>query len=81
MLTTQLIKAARALLGWDQLELARRADVGVATIRRIEAVSGVAGGSEMSLEKIKTALEQGGIEFLKAGRRGGEGVRRRFGDA
>ena len=61
---TQQIKAARMLLAWNQVELASRASVGVATLRRIEAHHGEALGSPGSVAKIVSALERAGIEFL-----------------
>ena len=64
IICTQQIKAARMLLAWDQVELASRASVGVATLRRIEAHHGEALGSPVSVAKIVSALEQAGIEFL-----------------
>lgn len=36
MLESSQIRAARALLGWHQEELARRAQIGLATIQRVE---------------------------------------------
>ena len=64
IVSTQQIKAARMLLGWDQIELARRASVGVATLRRIEAQPGCAIAGPGSVAKIVSALEGAGIEFL-----------------
>ena len=40
MLHASQIRAARALLGWSQEQLADAADIGVATIRRIEVLEG-----------------------------------------
>ena len=40
MLFAAQIRAARALLDWRQDDLARAADVGITTIRRIEAQPG-----------------------------------------
>ena len=64
IILTQQIKAARMLLAWNQVELASRASVGVATLRRIEAHHGEALGSPGSVAKIVSALECAGIEFL-----------------
>ena len=66
IISTQQIKAARMLLSWDQVELARRASVGVATLRRIEANQGEAVGGLGTVAKIVSALEGAGIEFLGA---------------
>lgn len=63
------------LLGWDQVMLADRAGIGVATLRRIEAIPGPAQGSEISLSKIHDALTKAGILFLEQTRSAGLGVR------
>ena len=68
------IKAARGLLNLSQAELARRASVHVATIRRIEATAEIRGAAE-TLWKIQSALEQSGIEFIPGDESKGPGVR------
>jgi transcriptional regulator with XRE-family HTH domain len=75
MIFAREIRAARALLGWSQLELAEAASVGVATVRRLEAAETQIRGSVESVWKIQQALEVAGIEFIpeEAGR--GPGVR------
>lgn len=72
-ITTQQIKAARMLLMWDQVELARRADIGVATLRRIEAIPGPALASAEIMEKLTSAITAAGVQFLDGSR--GIGVR------
>jgi transcriptional regulator with XRE-family HTH domain len=57
------IRAGRALLGWSQTELARRAGVGLATLQRIEQNDGVVKGNFSTILKIQKALEQAGIVF------------------
>jgi transcriptional regulator with XRE-family HTH domain len=57
------IRAARALLGWSQDQLARRAGVGLATLRRIEQAEGIVKGNFSTILKIQKALEQAGIQF------------------
>jgi transcriptional regulator with XRE-family HTH domain len=57
------IRAARALLGWSQEKLARRATIGLATLRRIEQNEGVVKGNFSTISKIQKALEQAGIHF------------------
>jgi transcriptional regulator with XRE-family HTH domain len=68
------IRAARALLGWRQEDLAKVADIGVATVRRIEVLEGPA-GNVATLVRIQQALEKAGILFLDADRNAGFGVR------
>jgi transcriptional regulator with XRE-family HTH domain len=70
------IKAARALLGWSQGDLARAADVSVPTIKRLEASEGLLGGRSETGEKIQKALQAAGVEFI-AENGGGPGVRLR----
>jgi transcriptional regulator with XRE-family HTH domain len=70
LLTIELIKAARALLGWSQKDLAEKSGVPYATLSKLEAREGpmtTRGGTE---EKLRAALETAGIEFLNHGRPG-----------
>jgi transcriptional regulator with XRE-family HTH domain len=57
------IRAARALLGWSQSQLARTAGVGLATLQRIEQNEGVVKGNFSTIIKIQKVLEQAGIHF------------------
>jgi transcriptional regulator with XRE-family HTH domain len=75
MLQVAQLRAARALLGWRQEDLARTAKVGVATIRRIESQEGALTGYVSTLLKIQTAFEQAGIQFIDDDETGGFGVR------
>jgi len=70
------IKAARALLGWSQEDLARTADVSIPTIKRLEASDGPLGGRDQTAEKIVTAITSVGIQFIDENG-GGPGVRLR----
>jgi len=63
MITSEQIRASRALLGWTAQALADASGVGVATIRRYELKNGVPGGTVERLVKLQVALEQAGIEF------------------
>jgi predicted transcriptional regulator len=70
------IKAARALLAWSQEQLAAAAAVSIPTIKRLEADEGMLGGRTATGEKIQSALETAGIEFIDENG-GGPGVRLR----
>jgi predicted transcriptional regulator len=74
LITTRQIKAARALLGWSQSELAKRSGVSEPTIARLESWDGELGGREGTAEKIRTAIESAGIVFIEENG-GGLGVR------
>ena len=57
-----LLRAARALLGLRQDQLADRAGISRQMIVRIE--KGDLGVSMRTIDKVRTALEIGGIEFV-----------------
>jgi transcriptional regulator with XRE-family HTH domain len=76
MIDAAQIRAARGLLAISQLDLAEIAGVHVATIRRLEAATGVRGAAE-TLVKMQKALEEAGIEFIPAEEGKGPGVRLR----
>lgn len=72
MITPRQIRAARALLGWSQQELADRAIVSLNAITRLE--KGRVDSRMSTLQAIEGALTKAGIEFLPADHKG-EGVR------
>ncbi|CUW39674.1 conserved protein of unknown function [Magnetospirillum sp. XM-1] len=61
------LKAARALVGWEQSDLAAAAGVAVGTIRRMESIEGPIRGQHETVMKVQQALEAAGIEFLNHG--------------
>ena len=63
MLSIVQIKAARAMLGWSAVELAEKARISPATVKRYEVQSGIPAANTVTLSAIKTALESAGIEF------------------
>jgi transcriptional regulator with XRE-family HTH domain len=78
MISAAQLRAARALLGIDQRELADLADLSVPTIQRMEASEDVIRGNVDSLMKLVGALEKSGIELINEGSvslGGGRGVR------
>ena len=64
MITSDQIRAARALLRWSADDLANAADIGIATVRRFESVDGVPSGQIRILESLKQSLEDAGVEFI-----------------
>ncbi len=78
MLQPAQIRAARALLGWHQVDLARKAKVGLATIRRLEkGPEGPVMAHVSTMVRITECLTMAGIVFIQADDRGGIGVRAR----
>lgn len=71
LVTGNQLKAARALLGVEQADLATRADVHVNTIRKMEAKGAATLTSGVDIvHKVQAALEAVGVEFLNHGRPG-----------
>ena len=80
MLTSGQIRAARGLLDWSAVKLARCAGVSPRTINSAERADGVPRMHIETLEKIKAALEAAGIELIPTRQSsvdGGPGVRLR----
>jgi transcriptional regulator with XRE-family HTH domain len=78
MMTAAQLRAARALLGLDQRQLAELAGLSVPTIQRMEASDGVVRGNVDSLVKLVDALAAAGVELITEGmasQGGGRGVR------
>lgn len=64
MITAQQMRAARALLGIDQKQLAELAGLSLPTIQRMEASPGQVRGMVDTLVKVVSALEQAGVELI-----------------
>ena len=78
MITAPQLRAARALMGVDQRQLAELANLSLPTIQRMEASDGVVRGNVDSLTKLIAALEAAGIELIGENADsygGGRGVR------
>ncbi len=66
------VKAARALLGWEQSRLAQAAGVSLPTIHRLEKL-GPERCSLGNLFRIQAALSAAGVEFIGKGGFQGDG--------
>lgn len=67
MITAAQMRAARALLGIDQRQLAALSSLSLPTIQRMEASDGVVRGNVDSLMKLVGALHDAGIELIGEG--------------
>ena len=75
-LTSEQIRAARALLRWSALDLAGASAVAANTIRRAEVAEGPTTLTAANDLAIRRTLEEAGVEFIdEIG--GGPGVRLR----
>ena len=75
MISGKQIRAARALLGWKQRELAAAASLSEVSIKNAER--GVVDSRGSTLNAIQRAFDRAGVVFLDTGdtRNGGPGVR------
>ena len=73
MLYSEQLRAARALLRWEQSTVAAHARVSVETVKRLERLDGpIVAVKVATIEAIKQALGAAGIEFIEPeeGKRG-----------
>ena len=73
MPTIEQIRAARALLGWSQHDLADKADLSQTGIARIE--NGTNQPNSKTIQKIEAAFDKADVEFI-----GSTGVKKRTGE-
>src|SRR5277367_3398180 len=64
MITAAQMRAARALLGIDQRQLAELSDVSLPTIQRMEASEGNVRGVVETLTKVIEAFDAAGVELI-----------------
>jgi hypothetical protein len=62
-ITSELIRAARALLRWEQRHLAEASSISLPTIKRLETKPGVLAAHHSTVNALKRALETAGVEF------------------
>jgi len=70
LITGRQLKAARALIGWEQTNLAKKSGVAISTIRRMESFAGEIGARTGTLSLVQRALEKAGVDFLDDGQPG-----------
>lgn len=63
VLTSELIRAARALLRWEQRHLAEASAVSLPTIKRLEAKPGILVAHNSTVTALRRAFEAAGVEF------------------
>ena len=62
-ITSELIRAARALLRWEQRHLSEASSVSLPTIKRLETKPGALAAHHSTVTALKRALEKAGVEF------------------
>ena len=76
ILSSELLRAARALLRWEQRDLAAASSVSLPTIKRLESMPGIMAAHLSTITALRKALEGAGIEFIEENG-GGPGIRLR----
>ena len=74
MLTSEQIRAARAILRWEQKDLADASGISLSSVKRLETQPGQLAAQPRTIDDLRSALEKAGIEFI-AENGGGAGVR------
>jgi len=70
MITSEQVRAARAMLRWEQRDLAAASGVSLPSIKRLEGKPGNLAAQGSTILLIQSALEAEGIEFLNHGQPG-----------
>jgi predicted transcriptional regulator len=70
MITSEQIRAARALLRWEQKDLAHASRVSLPTVKRLEGIPGPLAARESTIEALRAAFEAAGTEFTDGVRPG-----------
>ena len=78
-ISSEQVRAARALLRWEQKHLAEASGIFLPSIKRLESQPGALGAHEKTLDALISAFEMAGVTFLADGETasGGPGVRLR----
>lgn len=69
-----MVRAGRALLRWEQRDLAEASGVSLPTIKRLEAVPGPLSAHGPTIAAIRRAFEDKGLQFIPENG-GGAGIR------
>ena len=75
MITSEQIRAARALLRWSAQDLADKSGIGFRTVQRFESESGIPASRTSNLIAIRKVLEDAGVVFTEQNEESGPGVR------
>jgi transcriptional regulator with XRE-family HTH domain len=70
IITSELIRAARALLRWEQKDLADRSGISLPSIKRLETQPGPLAAQDRTVAALQAAFEAAGVEFTNGGQPG-----------
>jgi hypothetical protein len=75
-LSSEQVRAARALIRWEQRDLAEASKVSLGSIKRLESQPGLLAAQPRTIDTIRAALETAGVIFVEENGEG-PGVRLR----
>lgn len=80
-MTGEQLRAARAMIRWEQKALAEASGVSLATVKRLEAMLGALTANAPTVAALRNCLEAAGVIFVASGedKPGGPGVRLKAG--
>jgi hypothetical protein len=64
LITSEQVRAARALIRWEQRDLASTSKISLPSIKRLETTSGPLAAQARTIEALRSALEAAGVEFI-----------------
>jgi predicted transcriptional regulator len=70
MISSEQIRAARALLRWEQKDLAAKSGVSLPTIKRLETIPGELAAKRDTVAAIIAAFKTAGLEFTNGNQPG-----------
>jgi len=69
-MTAAQLRAARALIRMEQVQLAEKAGISLASVKRFEAMDGEIQARAGTVEALRRALEEAGVEFTNGSQPG-----------
>lgn len=64
-MTSEMLRAARMLVRWEQKDLSEASGVALSTIKRLETKPGVLGAHGPTIQAMRLALEKAGVSFIE----------------
>jgi transcriptional regulator with XRE-family HTH domain len=70
VISSEQVRAARALLRWEQKDLAAASKISLPAIKRLERMPGPLAAQARTIEAIESAFAAAGLEFTNGGQPG-----------
>lgn len=64
-MTSEMVRAARMLLRWEQKDLAEASGVALSTVKRLETKPGPLMAHGPTIQALRLAMEKGGVSFIE----------------